>query len=225
MSFPAGVLRWKPYISKYLAGMPLDFVLAWIQHESGGLTFKPNRATGGKNPLVTSLDERGITQIHPSERGAIGISDSDWAGMLIPEGQEGFIGWDKWASLAMKHVLYLKSQATNLARKNSLSWVQQDFLALVKLMHGLPSIASKGLPAYTEANGTPPPTWESFASWIRNTGWTIASNWAPSRISTVLGNAESVAQMVVPTTVGLGLIGLLVIGGLGWWLLKTAKVL
>lgn len=125
-------------------GIPVDFVLAWIQHESDGSL----KAT-------THLNERGYFQImgpHVKKNGSIvKFKDSEAAAIGLTEdytgsGQDSPLPGETPPLLSTNHeeslkagitlILYYRKQADRLANKHNLGWSEGDMWRLTKLFHG-----------------------------------------------------------------------------------------
>lgn len=196
------VERWRPYVRRYLSGVPEDFVLAWIYHESGG---RPG--------VRTSLDERGVLQIHPSEAQGMGLSTADFDFLLKGEKDTGYSA-DEHFRVSAKLVRYKEKSAKRYMTDLGMTFSGRDFWTLVKLAHGLPAIIVQGGKAFLAAHDRPPGRFTEFAAWLRFSKWTY-KGWGTSRIDTILRNAENAGRWA-PENLGLGL---LVVGAGLWWLL------
>lgn len=186
MAFKSKVERWRPFAAKYLPAVPADFVLRWIELESDGYT----RATG---------KERGILQIHPGEAEAIGIPADDFDFLYVTEDQPDYDA-DRHFRISVKLILHKIALANATTKKYSLLWEGKHFLALVKLLHGLPVIVSRGVPAYIEALGWSPDSFPAFSGWLRASGWSVKSGsktWNAGRVSEILANAERTSGLPV----------------------------
>lgn len=205
-NFPPIVERWRPYFARELPDWPGDFVLAWIEMESGG---KPN--------AQSRLDERGLSQISPDARVTIGMSSADWAYLLTPESSSSFDP-NRNVALAALSMRYIRKQADRWRAKYGINWSGHDYWASVKLYHGLPVILRDGWGAYVTAHGgSAPPTWADMAGWLRSTGWSYGG-FTATRISQILGNAERAARFL-PASLGQTMIILALVGAvaLAWY--------
>lgn len=170
------VERWRLYAQRYLPNAPTEFILAWIQHESDG-----------KMNTRTSLDERGILQIHPSEAKGMRLPTADFNFLLTGTDM------DRHFRIGAAFVRYKQRQADQQLARNATYFSGHDYWTYVKLGHGLPIIQSKGLADFRAANGRSPTSFAEFATWLRQTGWSYKS-WSASRISQIVANAEAIGN-------------------------------
>jgi hypothetical protein len=195
------VERWRGYVAKYLSDAPEDFILAWINEESGG------------NPKDrTALDERGIMQVMPSEATDMGMSPVDFDFLLLGDGDPGYDP-DRHFQISTKLVRYKQRVADAYLKKFGVDFSGQDYWTFVKLVHGLPSIAHDGMAAFVAANGHEPASFDDFANWIRFTNWTTGGR-SPDNVSHIIQNAQDAGAWaggsdtdLMPWIVGLGLLG------------------
>ena len=198
------VERWRPFVRRHLPGVPEDFVLAWIHHESGG-----------RMGVRTSLDERGILQIHPGEAEGMGLSDVEWA-QLLKDGDA-----DEHMRISAKLVRHKEAVTRRLMASLGIRFTGRDFWTLVKLSHGLPAIISQGGKAFVGAHGRPPRSFGEFAAWLRRTRWSY-KGWGPDRIDTILKNAENAGRWVKE---GVGILGIALTGfGIWWFFLRDRRL-
>jgi hypothetical protein len=213
------VERWRPFVKKYTPNIPEDFVLAWIDEESGGGT------PGG---WYTDYDERGVLQIHPKTRINMKMSDEDWNYINLFTDSPSF-DFDKHYAISSKALNYTVRSATSALR--GVNFTGADFWTTVKVMHGLPTIIWIGLGDFKIANKRVPTSWNEFASWLRTAQWTIKP-YKPERIGEILDNAEyagkyaglrasstastkSYSWLWLPITAGISYLGLHLLGRRG----------
>lgn len=201
------VERWRSYVIRYLPHIPPDFILAWIDKESDG------RA----DIAPTSLDERGLMQIHPSEAQGMGLSSSEWSYLKTKESDASF-SMDKHFEIMARFVKYKEKGAKQTLSQLGVNWSGGDLWTFVKLMHGLPIIATQGIPAYKNAHGgSPPPTFSAFAQWALTSGLEVTSggkSWDAARVKTIINNALDAGKYAYG---GLSIITLLALGGFVVW--------
>lgn len=174
--FPASVLRWKPLLAKYGAGIPMNFLLAWIKRESNG------------NPCsYTSLRESGIFQLMPpyntntggtteaALRAACSGSTQQLARSLTPAEAELQVS---------SGIRYVRAQIADAKKKLAaagVSWPETSgsFWAFVKLQHAYPAPSLGWLKSATAALGRPPrsfaemrSTINGYATVLENAEWT-----------------------------------------------------
>jgi hypothetical protein len=200
MAFAAAVERWRPAVVKYAADWPTDYLLAWIARESGG-----GASHGGWH---TSLDERGVLQVHPATAKDLGFTAEEWSYLSLFPGEEGF-ELDKHFRISAKVLPYYRRLADQRLAANGVSWSGRDYYTFAKLLHGLPVIARDGLKAFAAAAGRAPSSWAEWAGWLRSTGWSYGA-WNAGRISEILTNAESVGGFA-PVSSGGGVLALAVL--------------
>lgn len=191
MSFPAKVERWRGPLLAAAGSVPVDFLLAWVEHESGGRAALP----------VSSIGERGIFQIHPSEAEKIGLSASDFAALTSDDAVSQNVN----AGLAL--VRHYMSEADKLLAKVGASWGRSgSFWTLVKLFHGAPAVAKEGMVAVTARLGRPPRDWAEFYATLPSV---VLSNDKAQRIAAkVTGNSNEIAQKAGLSTAGKVVAGL-----------------
>ena len=128
-----------PLLQKHRGDIPVDFLLGWIEVESG-------RQLGS----LTSICERGYFQLHPEESSRLGL-DHDLIGTNADYSVAGGI-----ALVAQyRRRIDALSQRYRIPRGSDLYW------RLVKLCHWIPTAAEKILSAMARA-GIPPAGWDSI---------------------------------------------------------------
>ena len=225
--FPASVERWRALCVRYGGDMPIEFLLSWIKHESGG------------NPCSTGIPgvEAGLFQLYyPDDERYGGTFNAMRAG--CGAGFPGTLASPSNANGEM-HVragcLYVR--AAREAARDQLSGIgatwpedSKDFWSLVKLRHALPSIGKSYLPAFKRAKGRAPDSWAEWRDWYYGLSvdalLTINSAMRPWSSSDqrkrLFGNAEKTANVsdlrslsggMTPTVAAI----LAAIAGASWW--------
>jgi hypothetical protein len=207
-SWAPTVERWRPFALKYLPSVPVDFILAWIKRESGGRITKP-----------TSLNERGILQVHPDEATDMGLSSAEFNQLLVMEDSPSYNAAEHFR-ISAKLVFYKQKVAETYAKRYGLNWTGSSFWTYVKLIHGLPAIASKGMAAFVDALKRPPVSFAEFATWLRAKRWAYAG-WDADRVSKILANAEDTGKWATGAGAGVGTLVLL--GLFIAWLTKAFR--
>lgn len=143
-------------------GVPVDFVMAWIQHESDG---------GIKT--TTRLNQRGYFQImgphikgngdivkfKDSEAAAIGLTEEHTGSHQdspLPGEAPPLLSTNHEESLeaGVALILYYRKQANSLANTHNLEWSEGDMWRLTKLFHGDAGSAQAFVEAAVAANAT-----------------------------------------------------------------------
>lgn len=146
------------------AGIPTDFLLAWISQESDGSI----RA-------VTQLNERGFFQImgpHVSGGSAVVLRDTE-AGMIGlgldatgtgPDDTIARLSTDEDFSLrsGVKLVQFYRRFANRTAAEQGLSWTEADMWRLTKLGHNGVGLAKQAVLAARSVLGRAPVSWEEM---------------------------------------------------------------
>lgn len=174
IAFPPEVEAWRPLVESYAGDLPIGFLLAWIQRESGG------------NPCsYTSAGESGIFQLMPPDNIAtagtsvaalraacVGSSQTRARALTIDEMNEQVRSGIQYVN-AMRAIAHAKLDA------NGVDWGEDtpDFWQFVKLQHAYPGPSSGWLANAAIQLGAPPANWPEMRSTI-------------SGYDTVLNNAE-----------------------------------
>lgn len=132
--------RWRRKLERIAGWVPVDFLLAWVDTESGGIP-----------TITTTLGERGLFQVHPDEVEMLGLT------------QDEFMRLTTDPDLAMRYgvkaaKLYAYQAKKDLA-KVGVAWHGRDFWKLVKLYHGAYGMPSAVLNAFARVNGRGPENW------------------------------------------------------------------
>ena len=142
--------RWRKRVAPLARGVPLDFVLAWIDRESDG-----------KPETVSKLGERGLFQVHPDERDwLLALTPAQFAALTDPAQQDAAIKIGM--RLVRKYAMYARRYLTEVGAE----WHGRDFWQLVKLFHGAFALPPYGLRAFAAANGRGPVGWDEFRTWL-----------------------------------------------------------
>ncbi len=162
-SFPLGVEKWRPRVYKHAAGLPLDFLMAWIAMESGG------------NPAALgTVTEVGLFQIDMQDGPAFGgdvdslhrnfaAATSQVATRELTEAEKEL---QVACGLAMVRAYEARSKAQLAAVGAAWTAGSSDFWNLVKLQHALPAIPRSFLPAFRTTNGAAPSSWRVWCDWL-----------------------------------------------------------
>jgi len=166
-----------------LGDLPTDFLLRWIQKESGG-----NFA------VVSSLGERGLFQVM---RGT--AQDHGWS-------EQTFLATSRDSQqsmrLGLETITWLRRTTDKKLAAVGLDRSVNGYYAFLKLAHGLPILQTYLTQGFTRAHGRPPTGWSEAAAWARRTASTRpvpgglvdvrGKSWAGA-VHRLLTNAESVA--------------------------------
>lgn len=189
---PVETLRPKVQRIALAAGMPTDFLLAWISEESDGSLRS-----------VTSLNERGYFQImgphvangkavhlKDTEAGVIGLSVTDTG--TGPSDTTARLSTDPDFSLqaGIKLVQYYRRQANIVRDQQHLNWSEADMWRLTKLEHNGTGFAITTVKAAAAALGRPPVSWEEMYTAVKNTTSDVASLNNATAVGGVLAGAS-----------------------------------
>jgi hypothetical protein len=163
--FPAPVEAWRPPIEQEAAGagVPVDFLLTWVQHESFG------------NPCSLGIPghEAGIAQTYHPDDDRFGATFDELRAACVPSTQNlarPLTPDEK--RLQVSSLVGLVKGARDAARQQmsraGVTWSESspDFWNLVKLRHALPAWGADYLRPCGDELGHPPSTWGEFRGWI-----------------------------------------------------------
>lgn len=151
----------------------LPFVMAWMQHESGGNPCAWGTATA-KGPDGHPR-EQGIGQLYnPDDFTRFDIPSGAFRVYCIPGTQKCSRELTAEEMMAqakgfMKLVTRSREVAGLASAKVGLQWTGKDRWKLVKLVHGLPGLVKQGLSRTTTKLGRPPKNWQEFKVTIDET--------------------------------------------------------
>lgn len=193
-TWSAGVEKLRPLINELGAGLPADFLLAWIQHESGGRPCAVGMCADGKGaicsenntpasgctgcgtPSATHVVEAGLFQLYfrkPDDRN-YGTTSRELRVMC--KGTSSTANRAATTAELREHIragLVMVRAEVDKARTALASvgatWSEgsSDFWQLVKLRHALP-VYFKFLPAFKAANGGAPSSWREWREWVED---------------------------------------------------------
>lgn len=145
-SFARNVERWRSLFAEYAGGIPVDFLLAWIERESAG-----------RSNVRTELDERGIFQLHPSEAEALGLSSADFDRLLrgTPHDAAGV----HQVTVGLQLVRYLMRRAETFLAAVGSTWTGGSLLRMTKFSHALPRAAKELPQVFQQDHGRGPADW------------------------------------------------------------------
>jgi len=162
-AFPASVEQWRSRLAEQGSDLPLNFLLGWLKHESGG------------NPCALGIPgvEAGMFQTyHPAD---------DRYGASFAELRAGCSGGSIVNPSAINRDLQVKSGLNYVRGKRDAarrhlaavgaSWSESspDFWAMVKQEHALPCVAVELLPLVRRKLGRAPATWAEFRATVMST--------------------------------------------------------
>jgi hypothetical protein len=158
--FTSSVEKWRALVAEQADGIPVDFVLAWIKHESGG-----NHCSLGI-PGV----EAGIFQTYHPDDDRFGASfaqlrpgcDGSRATRALTDDEKRL-----QVRVGLNLIRNCRDKARGALKSAGADWTEgaMDFWCVVKLRHALPAFLSL-LSAYTRAMGEPPPGWRVWKEWV-----------------------------------------------------------
>lgn len=148
LAFPRQVEAWRSLVDQLRGDLDLDFLLAWIQHESGG------------NPCSTGIIrdgfcvEAGIGQLYFENKTtrSYGVTSDELRAMCSgsspvcsrpPTEAERHVQVQSLVDMARDY----RSRSLVQLGKQGLVWDQRDLYRLTKLQHALPAVASAFIPA------------------------------------------------------------------------------
>lgn len=163
--FPAPVEAWRSLIEEKAegTGLPIDFLLMWVQRESYG------------NPCALGIPgvEAGIAQTYHPDDDRFGATFDELRAACVPgkhEQARSLTADEK--DLQVTSLVGLVKNARDAARaqmkRAGVKWSESssDFWKLVKLRHALPALGSDYLRPCADALGHPPAAFAEFREWI-----------------------------------------------------------
>jgi hypothetical protein len=163
--FPAPVEAWRSLIEQEAdgSGVPIDFLLSWVQHESYG------------NPCSLGIPgkEAGIAQTYHPDDDRYGATFDELRAACEPDTQKlarPLTPAEK-ALHVTSLVAYVKAARDTVRKQVSragITWSESspDFWNLVKLRHALPAWGADYLVPCRDELGRAPSTWGEFRGWI-----------------------------------------------------------
>lgn len=128
-------------------GIPSEFLLTWVNMESGGNW----RASDGGRADVAA---KGIFQLTPQECATLGV---DWHTLL------GDASTATSIEVGVRYILKSRERANLIARNLGLAWSEADMWRLTKFAtHNLPAYAAQALPHAVAVLGRAPRDWAEF---------------------------------------------------------------
>lgn len=177
------------------SGIPTDFMLAWISHESDG-----------KNGTVTDLNERGffqimgphvtrdkngklvVVQLKDTEAGQIGLG-LDATGTSHTD-TEAKLSTDEDFSLqsGIKLIKFYRRAADRIKAEQGLAWSEGDMWRLTKMEHNGAGFARQTIQAAQAVLGRAPVSWEEM--------YKAAAQVASADLLKLINNATAVGGVV-----------------------------
>ena len=161
--YPPAVERWRPLVAKLARGLDVDFLLTWIQLESGG------------NPCATGIanKEAGLFQsYHPADdrhgatfealRAACALGQQTASRPLTDAEQQLQVS----SGIALARACL--DVASSALKAIGAYWSPRDRYCLAKLVHALPAYVYRFPAAYVSARGKAPVGWGDFRAWVRS---------------------------------------------------------
>ena len=130
-------------------GIPTEFMMAWISHESGGNVKD-----------TTNLNERGLFQImgghhgkplERSEAGSLGLSEDDHERLST----DVDFSLEQGGRLIQRY----RGKAEATAKAHGLQWNDVDLWRLTKFFHTGPAFVDQALKGFEASQGRPPASW------------------------------------------------------------------
>jgi hypothetical protein len=161
--YPPAVERWRPLVAELARGIDVDFLLTWIQLESGG------------NPCATGIadKEAGLFQTYHPADDRHGATFEALRTACAPGQQTANRRLtDAEQRLQVSSGLALARACLDVAQSAlkaiGASWSARDRCCLAKLVHALPAYVYRFPAAYVSARGRVPAGWGDFRAWVRS---------------------------------------------------------
>ena len=165
--FPAPVEAWRSLVAQKAdgTGLPIDFLLMWVQRESYG------------NPCALGIPgvEAGIAQTYHPDDDRFGATFEELRAACVSGKQEQARPLTtEEKNLQVTSLVGLVKSARDAARaqmkRAGVKWAESstDFWKFVKLRHALPAWGSDYLRPCAGALGHPPATFAEFRAWIES---------------------------------------------------------
>lgn len=181
--FSPSVEAWRALVSAYAGGIPVNFLLAWIQIEScGNPCSYTTYAEAGIFQLMypDNIMQAGTTlaAIHPVPPCVAGTQNTAYFTSLSSDQQ------DEQVRSGLQFVNYCRTQVHSKLVQYGQDWGEDtpDFWMMCKLWHALPGIIGPGLQSATDALGYAPTNWAEFlqGSAAQYTGPIANAQWTGS---------------------------------------------
>ena len=157
----------RPRVAKLsmASGVPLDFLLAWISHESDGGLRSLDRSQNARGffqitgPHVTGGE---VVTLSKTEAGQIGLGLADTG--TGPDDASARLSTDVDFSLqaGVKLVQFYRRTANQVSSENQLAWSEGDMWRLTKMGHNGVGFERQAMQAARAALGRPPSSWEEM---------------------------------------------------------------
>lgn len=223
-TFSQTVEAWRPLVMQHGSDMPIDFLLAWIAHESGGRPCSIGACGDAAGTTVKCsyagaqyVKEIGLFQLYFSTPTS---TSPLTGGATYPELRAYCSGLGQTQTRALtsaeqirqinsglNYVRYERDKTRNQLAVVGVDWgSSKDFWKMVKLQHGLPSIPKAYLPKFKEKYGRGPTSWTEFVS--------IVPYLTNPLYAKVLLNAQNTGEYALGTKLSSAGVGF---GGLPGW--------
>lgn len=163
--FTPTVERWRSLVREHANGLPVEFLLAWISWESGGL-----------EEALGSAYEVGLFQINmadgPAYGGTIDTLHNNFAPFGVAKKTRPTTDAEKLLQVTtgVNQATHYAELSTSRLHAIGADWPRgsSDFWCLVKLHHGLPALPGSFLSACRNALGRAPSGWSEFRDYLVN---------------------------------------------------------
>ncbi len=161
--YPPAVERWRSLVTELANGLNVDFLLTWIQHESGG------------HPCATGIPgkETGLFQTyhpHDDRHGATfdGLRTACAPGKQTEQRPLTEAEQRLQVATGIALVRACVEVATTALKGVGAQWGVRDRYCLAKLVHALPAYVYRFPKAYADKHERPPRSWAEFRTWVRS---------------------------------------------------------
>ncbi len=193
---PPSVTSWTPYVRDLAesAGLPLAWVLRWIQVESGGNPFAVGNATAvGPDGFPR---EMGLSQLYnPDDLRTFGLSSAQLRAGAVGNTQRAARALTEdekryHASAAVRHMTRDRDRSrAALNGAHVVGWSERDRLTLAKLEHGLPGLVKVSVLVGTTS-------WADYRAKLERTKLDAGTERYRSEFARIFANAEKTAAVL-----------------------------